>query len=73
MKGQYRIELEAMVISVAIELELLELESDCQLPPHPKLSELVRAVTHWKREVRKSSRDKVRLFCLVLLFRSAGP
>ena len=28
MKGQYRIELEAMVISVAIELELLELESE---------------------------------------------
>ena len=28
LKGQYRIELEAMVISVAIELEFLELESE---------------------------------------------
>ena len=40
---------------------LLELEGDNQpRSPHPKMAELVKTVSSWKRDVRKSSRDKVR-------------
>ena len=39
---------------------LLELEPDVAVrPPHPKMVELVRVVGCWKKEVRRSSRDKV--------------
>ncbi len=39
----------------------LELETDSEpCRTHPKLAELVRVVSHWKKEVRRSCRDKVR-------------
>lgn len=43
---------------------LLELEAaepqQLQRSPHPKLAQLVRVVSRWKKEMRRSSRDKVR-------------
>lgn len=45
---------------------LIEFESDELLLPHPKLSELVKVVSQWKKESRKSCRDKVRLFGLII-------
>ena len=38
---------------------LIELESCDSLPPHPKLSELVRLIGNWMKIKRKSCRDKV--------------
>ena len=38
---------------------MMDLESKDSLPPHPKLTELVRIISTWMKTKRKSSKDKV--------------
>ena len=40
---------------------LIQLDMDNLFPPHPKLTELVRVMCKWKKETRKSCREKVKV------------